>query len=101
MGPAGPSPITFKTSIDENGRRVRGDPAGSSTRGIGGREVEFGRSLRGCVATASLADVDADATAPPSNGHIFVSQEGDNVLIKTFNGNGEPTDLGFNLIVAC
>ena len=100
-GPAGPSSLTFKTSIDPNGRRVRGDPAGSSTRGIGGREVEFGRSLRGCVATATLADVDAEASEPPPTGHITVSQEGDNVLVRTFNGNGEPTNIGFNLIVAC
>ena len=100
-GPAGPSPITFRTSIDSNGRQVRGDPAGSSTRGIGGREVEFGRSLRGCVAAASLADVDAEAAEPPPNGHLTVSQEGDNVLVKTFDGDGKPFNIGFNLIVAC
>ena len=100
-GPPGPASITFKTSIDASGRRVRGDPAGSVGRGIGGREVDFGRSLQACVATASLADVDAQAAEPPPNGHITVSQENDRVLVKTFNGNGEPTDLGFNLIVAC
>ena len=100
-GPAGPAAVTFKTSIDAGGRRVRGDPAGSTPIGIGGREVDFGRSLQACVATASLADVDAQATEPPPNGHITVSQENDKVLVKTFNGNGEPTDLGFNLIVAC
>ncbi len=62
--------------------------------------MTFGRSLRDCVAAATLAKTNAeDREVPP--GRVTVEQTGDDVLVRTFDRDGAPADIGVNLIVAC
>ena len=99
-GPAGPSGLTYKVSLDSNNRRIRGSEVGATPPERGLRIVEFERSIRECVATATLAKTNAEDRDPPP-GRITVAQTGDDVLVRTYDRDGNPENIGFNLIVAC
>jgi hypothetical protein len=52
------------------------------------------------VATATLANVSGQI--PPPTGHVTVEPSADGrVLVRTWDANGTPAWLPFNLIVAC
>lgn len=99
-GPAGPSGLTYKVSLNASNQRVRGSDVGTSPRGIGVRVVTFERSVRDCVATGTLARTSLQDLEPPP-GRITLAQEGADVTVRLYDKNGDPADIGFNLIVAC
>jgi hypothetical protein len=73
----------------------------SSHAGTGQYEIDVVSSVHGCVYSATAGS--GDATLPPRS---FASAVGRDelptaIMVGTFDGNGQPADLGFHLIVRC
>jgi hypothetical protein len=100
QGPQGPGGVTLRASIDSVGgiHAGNGQAAGSTA---GSRVIAFDRSLAGCVPTATLAKVEGGDVTDPGAGRLNVAVEGDAVRVSTFDRDGNPARLPFNLIVAC
>jgi hypothetical protein len=100
QGPQGPSGVTLRATIDSVGvvHAGSGRPMGSTS---GSRLVGFDRSLAGCVPVASLARIEGGEISDPGAQRLIVALEGDAVRVSTFDRDGNPARLPFNLIVAC
>ena len=101
-GPQGPSGVSYFAAVNAAGKLVRGNAATSSSPAIGVQQIGFTRSVAACVATATLAHVPGGVPEdPPSNARINIGPVGDVVTVRTWTATGTPTDLPFNLVVAC
>lgn len=102
-GPAGPPGVPFTAAVDALGgvRSGTAGPIASHGSGTGSYYVKFGRDLRACYATASLARPSDDAPGGAEAGEIVVSTEEEGVIVRTRNSSGAPTDLPFHVIVVC
>jgi hypothetical protein len=100
-GPPGPAGPTYAASVNAIGDLIHGNAKFSGQSGVGGRIIGFERPVDACVATATLATV-AGSLPPPPTAHVTVASGPDGkVLIQTWNPDGRPAALPFNLIVAC
>jgi hypothetical protein len=64
--------------------------------------VRFAPNTSACVATATLATVQAGPTLEePEPGRITVAANADRVDVKTFAANGTPAEQPFHLTVSC
>ncbi len=73
----------------------------SSHAGAGQYEIDVANSVHGCAFSATAGS--GDATLPPRS---FASAVGRTelptaIMVATYDGNGQPADLGFHLIVRC
>jgi hypothetical protein len=93
--------VSLRASISSTGGVVRGNATGSEQVSPNKRLINFSRPLAGCVPTAALARVDEHPAVDPGPGRIVVAIEGDRVAVETYNINGVPAYLPFNVIVAC
>jgi hypothetical protein len=94
--------VTLRASVNSAGTVVAGTSPGTQGSLQNRRHVLFGRSLAGCVATATLAVVSPPGPVPdPGPGRIVVAVEQDTVAVDTYDAAGNPTFLPFNVIVAC
>lgn len=81
----------------------RGNASNAGGAGdIGTYNVFFPQSVEACVATATLARNGGASPEDPPPGRITVAHTGGTaIFIRTFDQNGAPAQLPFNLIVAC
>ncbi len=101
-GPAGPSPVTFRASVELTGAVVRGSPAGSQKPEVGRYELTFGRDVSQCTPVATLRRVEGGPRPDePPAGRITAAASGSTIVVRTFDADGRPDDISFNLIVAC
>ncbi|MCU1675506.1 MAG: hypothetical protein JWM93_264 [Frankiales bacterium] len=99
IGPPGPSATRYFAAVNAAGAFVRGNATSGGRAGSTGTyAVGFGGPVSACAVTASLGSTDASVVPP---GHITTSDEGGRVGIHTYDSAGAPTDLPFQLIVAC
>jgi hypothetical protein len=64
--------------------------------------VAFARDVSSCVATATLAAVQAGPTLEqPQPGRITVATRGDRAVVKTFATDASPTEQPFHVMLAC
>jgi hypothetical protein len=102
-GPQGPPGPTYSAAVNSGGGLVRGNANFTSGSGVNGRVIGFPRSVSECMATATLATVPGGGVeTPPPTGHVTVEPTADGkVLVHTWQADGSPRWLPFNLIVAC
>jgi hypothetical protein len=95
-GPPGAPAVALRAAVAANGSIVAGNATGGGAGS--GYLIGFGRSLQGCVPVATLARNDStDITS----GRVVVAVQGDQVRVETYDASGTPTQLPFNVIVAC
>jgi len=88
--------------VNSGGGRPRGNAIG--TEHLAGNEytVFFPRNVDDCVATATLAAVQNGPNyEDPPPGRITVAHLNGRIRVRTYDRNGDPAELPFNLIVAC
>lgn len=88
--------------MNSGGGRPRGNAIG--TEHLAGNEytVFFPRNVDDCVATATLAAVQNGPNyEDPPPGRITVAHLNGRIRVRTYDRNGDPAELPFNLIVAC
>ena len=104
-GPPGPAGTALRAAVSSGGAAVTGNAtAVDHTSGQNVYGVQFGRNISACVATASLAVVQAGpALERPQPGRITVSTASDpnRVIVETFDANGAPAEQPFHLTVSC
>jgi hypothetical protein len=103
-GPAGKDAVTYRAIIDRVGGRAGGNAQSSAhTRSTNVYRVEFPTDVSGCTYSATLAAVQNGPTLeqPPAGRITVQSGGGLNVLVKTYDAAGNPTEAPFHLIVAC
>jgi hypothetical protein len=100
-GPPGPAGVTLRAAVSSSGARVAGNATASTPIGPGDVVVEFGRDVSACQAVATLAAVPGGAVTEPPAGRVTVRPNGVNVEVRTFDVDGTPRDLPFNVVVAC
>ena len=102
-GPQGPPGPTFSAAVNAAGALIRGSASSSSSSAPNNRLIGFSRPVNDCVATATLASVPGGTPdAPPNTAHVTVEHGSDgNVIVRTWDPDGSPRFLPFNLIVAC
>jgi hypothetical protein len=93
--------VALRASISSAGGVVAGNPTETSASLPNKRSIGFGRSLTGCVPTATLARIPGGPSPDPGPGRIVVAIEGTRVAVQTYRSDGTPAFLPFNLIVAC
>jgi len=100
-GPPGPAGVALRASINSGGTQVAGNATGTLAPGGGAFVVEFGRSLDGCIPTATLARNVGGGVDDPGAGSIVVGLAGGNVAVQTYDAAGAAGNLPFNVLVAC
>lgn len=102
QGPPGTPAVTLSAAVSSGGN-VLGGTGGGTHVVLGRYDIGFGRDLRSCRAVASLARVSGDSSAVEiaPNGEIVTETTTTGVTVHTYNSQGQPTDLPFNLVVAC
>ena len=103
-GPTGKDAVTYRAIIDRVGGRAGGNAQSSAhTRGTNEYRVEFRTDVAGFTYSATLAAVQNGPTLeqPPAGRITVQSGGGLNVLVKTYDAAGNPTEAPFHLIVAC
>ncbi len=101
-GPAGSAAISLHAAVNANGDRVRGNATGGSHSNATGLYVlTFDRDVAACEAVASLARVAGGSVVDPPAGRVTVRAEGTGLAIQTYDVDGTPRDLPFNVIIAC
>jgi hypothetical protein len=101
-GPPGPSGVTYWAAVDSGGGVARGNVLDVSHVAANEYNVILPRSADDCVATATLAAVQNGANLEePPPGRITVAHLFTRVRVRTYDANGNPAPLPFNVIVAC
>jgi hypothetical protein len=100
-GPVGPSGVPLRTSMNSGGRQVTGNAVSWDATVVGRYVVGFARDVTGCTPTATLARNPGGTVENPGPGSIVVAIEGGKVAVETYDAAGTPTNLPFNLLVAC
>jgi hypothetical protein len=101
VGPAGPTGVTYHAAFSSNGGKIRGNTTSSEPIPGGGQGgiAGFDRDVSGCEAVATLTTSAGDVDVPP--GQITVRPNGARVEVRTYDSDGTPRGLPFNLIVVC
>jgi len=99
-GPAGPAAVSFSASVNSSGVAIEGNARSITSPEPGARHVRFGRQLADCVAAATLVGGVGPEEGPSAGVRVELG-DGEGVLVRTFDAQGNPTYLPFNLIVAC
>ncbi len=104
-GPAGPSGVGERAAIDSGGGRALGSALGVTHAG-GSNEytVQFPRDVSACLYSATLSAVQNGPVLeqPPAGGRISAqSAGGANVLVRTYDGAGNPIPAPFHLLISC
>lgn len=98
-----PAHISGFAVVDKGGDLIRGKNATTAAQlDTGIYTVDFSSSVKKCVFTASTGLPNSDGSNVA--GFVTVAGRGgdDNaVYIRTFDANGDPTDIGFHLNVRC
>lgn len=99
-GPAGAAAIQYFAALRSSGERIAGNSTyGGRASAVGTYQVGFPRSVVGCAYTATLGTTD---TTPVPAGRITVGANTDgSVAVNTYDAAGTPTDLPFDVLVAC
>jgi hypothetical protein len=100
-GPMGPSGVPLRSSLNSAGTQVAGNAASSATVALGKFIVGFSRDVAGCTPAATLARNPGTTVENPGPGSIVVAIEAGKVAVETYDAAGTPTNLPFNLLVAC
>jgi len=100
IGPRGPAGPTLFASVNASGAVIEGNATSVGGSAVGDRKVRFGRQLADCVATATLVGGVSPEAAVGAGARVELG-DGEGVLVRTFDAQGNPTYLPFNLIVAC
>ncbi len=99
MGPAG---TPYFASIDAGAERLTGNAVAASYIGNGNAyRVSFGRSLDGCVATATVANAAPEGAPDNGGAYATVGRQGDEVVVRTYTATGEREPLPFNVLMTC
>jgi hypothetical protein len=104
QGPTGQSAASFTAAVNAAGSVVatKGGATGSHTSaGSGEYTLTFNRDMRACWAVGSISRVPGTTPEDPQDGQIVTSTTGSGVFVRTLDGNGQPADLPFHLIVVC
>jgi hypothetical protein len=104
QGPRGKDAITYRVMMTSVGSEAGGNAQNSAhDRSTNVYRVEFPTDVSGCTYAATLAAVQNGPTLeqPPAGRIIVQSGGGLNVLVKTYDAAGNPTEAPFHLIVAC
>lgn len=103
VGPAGPAGTTLRAAVSKGGAAVTGNSRGvEHVSGTNEYSVAFDRDVGSCVATATLASVQAGPTLEePEPGRITVATRGDRAVVRTFAANGTPAEQPFHVMLAC
>lgn len=88
----------FFAAVSAGGQAVRGNATEAAVEGSGHYEVAFPKAASGCVFTATLGATD---TAEVPAGRITVHGDGDRVGVQTYDANGQPASLPFQVLMAC
>ena len=99
-GPPGPPGPTYHAGISSTGAKASGNATSSTPLGTGRVRVGFDRDVSSCHPVATLAAVPGPVSEPPA-GRITVRPNEGQVEVRTFDVDGSPRDLPFNIIVAC
>jgi len=101
-GAQGPNGVTYRTAVDSGGGTSRGNAVNASHLSGNEYNVNFPRNVDDCVATATLAAVQNGPNfEDPPPGRITVAHLNGRVRVRTYDANGAPAELPFNVIVAC
>jgi hypothetical protein len=100
-GPPGPAGVGLRASVTSSGAVLAGNPNDSTPSGVGKRLIGFPRDVTGCTPTATLARNPGGTVENPGPGSIVVAIEAGKVAVETYDAAGTPTNLPFNLLVAC
>lgn len=102
-GPAGPAGVTLRAAVPSGGTVAAGNAVRATHQGgTNVYTVDFGRTLTGCIPTATLAAVQSGPTIEqPAPGRITVQLSGSSVVVNTFGADGSPAEQPFDVIVAC
>lgn len=101
-GPQGPSGLTYRAAVNSGGGTPRGNAIGATHAAGNEYTVLFPRPVDDCVATATLAAVQNGASLEePAPGRLTVAHVDRRVRVRTYDANGNPAELPFNVIVAC
>ena len=99
VGPAGPTGVTYHAGFSSGGP-IRGNSNSNQQIANGtGQIVGFDRDVSACEAVATLTTSGGDIDVPP--GRITVRPNGARVEVRTYDSDGTPRGLPFNLIVVC
>lgn len=104
QGPRGNDAATYRAVMSRVGALAGGNAQNSAhDRSTNVYRVEFPTDVSPCTYAATLAAVqNGPALEQPPAGRITVqSGGGPNVLVKTYDAAGNPTEAPFHLIVAC
>jgi hypothetical protein len=111
QGPPGTPAATLSVAVTAAGEAISGNgTAGQTPAGRGVYEVKFGRNadgsernMTGCRAVATLSRAAKDGSMPElaPNGEITTDPTTTGVTVRTFNSQGQLTNLPFHLLVIC
>ncbi len=103
VGPAGPAGTAFRAAVSSGGAAVIGNATFvEHTSGSNLYYVHFGRDVNACVATATLAGLQAGPTYEmPQTGRIIVAMAGNRVMVQTYAADGSTAEQPFHLTVSC
>ena len=101
-GDPGPAGVSYSAAVNAAGALVRGNAtAGGNGPGEGVFTVEWPQAVNACQAVATLAVVPGGPVEDPPAGRITVRPAGRGIEVRTYGADGAPTDLPFNVLVAC
>ena len=102
-GPAGAPGTALRAAVSSGGGAVQGNSTGvDHVSGSNEYGVRFAGNLASCVATATLASVQAGPTLEqPPPGRITLAPGGDRVTVRTYAADGSPAEAPFNVTVSC
>jgi hypothetical protein len=103
QGQAGAPGTALRAAVSSGGTAVAGNSTTvAHVSGTNVYGVQFGPNTASCVATATLATVQAGPTLEePEAGRITVAPKADRVEVKTFAANGTPAEQPFDVTVSC
>jgi hypothetical protein len=103
QGPAGADGTALRAAVSSGGVAAAGNSTTvAHVSGTNVYGVQFGKNTAACVATATLAAVQAGPTLEqPEPGRVTVEAKADRVDVKTFAANGTPREQPFNVAVSC
>ena len=102
QGPTGPAGTPYFANVDAGAGQLTGNATGASWRGGDNPyRVSFGRSLDGCVATATVANAAPEGEPDTGGAYATVGRQGDEVVVRTYAANGERKPFPFNVLMTC
>ena len=100
-GEQGPPGIVLSAAINSAGVASRGNATSAGLVSEGVFTVGWSPDVSGCQAAATLAAVPGGAVTEPPAGRITVRSAGRLLEVRTFDADGSPRSLPFNVLVGC